>query len=179
MAQWNNNQNQGGNSYGNRPSCSFDVKFRLNDDGSCPQCNTVGEFFTSQAGKPFEKCQNCLKMAGSRRAPGYQPRPANQFFASSLPTPPAHIQPPAPVFGTPQGVIPPQAQQQQTPDNFQLINEIRGLHDAINHLTNSIHLATSQHEQGLAFVAKALDAFTGSPDASKTLEFMKNYKEMV
>jgi len=176
MAQWNNNQNQGGgNSYGNRPSCNFDVKFRLNDDGSCPQCNQVGEFFTSQAGKPFEKCQNCLKMASSRRAPGYQPRTPNQYFASALPTPPAHIQPPAPVFGTPQGVLPPQAQQQQqpNPETFQLINEIKNLHDAINHLTNAIHMSTSQHEQGLAFVAKAMDAFTGNQDASK------EYKEMV
>ena len=174
MAQWNNNQNQGGNSYGNRPSCTFDAKFRLNDDGSCPQCNQVGEFFTSQAGKPFEKCQNCLKMANSRRAPGYQPRTTNQFFASSLPTPPANMQPPAPVFGTPPGYLPPQASPPQpNSETFQLINEIKGLHDAINHLTNSIHMATAQHEQGMLLTAKALDTFTGNPDASK------NYKEMV
>lgn len=172
MAQWNNNQNQGGgnNNYGNRPSCSFDVKFRLNDNGTCPQCGQMGEFFTSQAGKPFEKCQTCLKMAGSKRQPGYQPvAPQQAYYAPTLPAPPANLQPPMPSF-QPQAPAP---QPQQTPDNFQLINEIKGLHDAINHLTNSIHLATAQHEQGMLLTAKALDAFSGTVDASKT------YSEMV
>jgi hypothetical protein len=152
------------------PQCTFDNGFKLNNNGTCPHCGQMGQFFTSQAsGKAFEKCVTCLKMAGSRRPPGYQP-PAT-YFAPTLPAPAPHIQPPVPAFA-------PQPTQPVAPslpnaEIFQLTNEIKGLHDAINHLTNSIHLLTSQQEKSLLFMTKVMDSMSGNNDMSKS------YQEMV
>jgi hypothetical protein len=161
--------------YANKPNCTFDKNFSLRPDGICPRCNNPGLFFTASSGKPFEKCETCLVMFGSKRPAGYQPQiqPEPQ---------PAHNQATRNVFNKPAGgsYQPPPPQQQQQYAAAPLPNQVQGVgyavqpndqpfpydkitellsevSNSVNHLTNALYEMNANNEKLTTAFLQALD----------------------